>query len=543
MTSGSSQLKLAGKIFVIAGLYVLAARVGLKLDAIAGFATLVWPPSGIALAAILLGGYALWPGVFIGALVANILTGAPLLTAAGIGIGNTLEPLLAAYALMRLIDFHLAIDRVQDAIGLILLSAGISTLVSATIGVATLYLSGITQRGQVMEAWRAWWLGDAIGALLVAPPILVWSARPAFPSKQRLVEAVLLTIGAIVTSAAIFSNPATAVGGPLSRAYVLFPFLIWAAIRFGQQGAVSTSFIVSIIAVLGTATGRGPFVEQTLHGSLLGLQTFMGVTAATFLIFGASISEREKAAHDLKVAHRIAAAANEAKAEFLAVMSHELRTPLNAIAGYAELLAEGVPGSLNPGQKEAVARILRSEQHLLGLIEDVLSFVKVEAGSTRIEPRQLRICEELDGLVTIVEPELRRKRLELAREPCDPELEVHADPLKLRQILLNIIGNAMKFTPAGGSIRLAAAAAGDRAGNVVVTVSDTGIGVPSEKLMQIFEPFFQVDTGTTREYPGVGLGLAIARDLARVMGGDIYFDSTVGRGSVVSVVLPRHSPQ
>src|SRR5205823_5407175 len=102
----------------------------------------------ISLAAILLGGYALWPGVFIGALVANILTGAPLLTAAGIGIGNTLEPLLAAYALMRLIDFHLAIDRVQDAIGLILLSAGISTLVSATIGVATLYLSGITQRGQ-----------------------------------------------------------------------------------------------------------------------------------------------------------------------------------------------------------------------------------------------------------------------------------------------------------------------------------------------------------------------------------------------------------
>jgi signal transduction histidine kinase len=133
---------------------------------------------------------------------------------------------------------------------------------------------------------------------------------------------------------------------------------------------------------------------------------------------------------------------------------------------------------------------------------------------------------------------LAYKRLELLRDPCDRDLEVCADPLKLRQILLNIVGNAIKFTPAGGSIRLAAA---DRGDNVVVTVTDTGIGVAPDKLARIFEPFFQVDTGTTREYPGVGLGLAIARDLARAMGGDVYFESAVGRGSVVSIVLPRNN--
>jgi len=138
-------------------------------------------------------------------------------------------------------------------------------------------------------------------------------------------------------------------------------------------------------------------------------------------------------------------------------------------------------------------------------------------------------------LEPLVRPDLQRKRLELQRVPCDPELKVWADPLKLRQVLLNIVGNAVKFTPAGGSVQLAAARRGD---NVVVTVADTGIGVSSDKLTQIFEPFFQVDSGTKREYPGVGLGLAIARDLTRAMGGDIYFDSTVGRGSVVSIVLP-----
>ena len=531
------QPRVAGKIVVIAALYVAAARVGLTIDTISGFATLVWPPTGIALASLLLGGYLLWPGVFVGAVLANVLTGAPLLVASAIGVGNTLEALLGAYALVRLVDFHVAIDRVQDAIGLIVLAAGLSTLVSATIGVASLHLGGIAPRGQVLDAWRAWWVGDAIGALIVAPPILVLTAEPGFPRKWRLLEAAVLTSAVLIISIKVFARPPATVGGPLSRAYELFPLLIWAAIRFKQNGAVVMSFLVSMIAVSGTVMGHGPFIQQTLHGSLLALQAFLGVMGATFLILGASTAERERAVRDLKVAHRTAAAANEAKAEFLAVMSHELRTPLNAIAGYAEILKLGVPGSLNAQQADAVSRIQRNEQHLLGLIDDVLSFARAEAGSTRVESRPLMIKGEFDAIEPIVQPDLDRKRLQLVREQFDTELSITADPLKLRQILLNIIGNAIKFTPAGGSITLGAVPRNDR---IALTVSDTGIGVPSEKLTQIFEPFFQVDSGTTREYSGVGLGLAIARDLARVMGGDIYFDSTVGQGSAVSILLPRN---
>jgi signal transduction histidine kinase len=512
----------------------------LTLDAISGFAAVVWPPSGIALAALLLGGYALWPGVFIGAVIANVLTGAPLGVAIGIGVGNTLEAVLGAYMLLRIVRFHPAIDRVRDALGLIFLSAGLSTFVSATIGVAVLHLTGITPRGEVVEAWRAWWLGDAIGALLVAPPILVWTVMPSVPSPRRIAEAAALVVTVMVISIAIFHRAPQTVGGPLSRAYLLFPLLIWAAIRFGQQGAVTATFVASVVAVWGTAMGHGPFIQSTLHDSLFGLQTFMGVTAATFLILGASIAERETAARDLKVAHGIAAAANKAKGEFLAVMSHELRTPLNAIAGYAELLTLGVTGPLNDKQSDAVARIRRNEQHLLGLIDDVLSFARIEAGATKIEVRSLSIRDELDALEAILRPDLVRKQLEMSLEAGDPALTLRADPLKLRQILLNVVGNAVKFTPAGGSIRLGASIQGD---NVAITVSDTGIGVPSDKLVEIFEPFYQVDSGTTREFAGVGLGLAIARDLARAMGGDVYFDSTVGRGSVVSIVLPRSNSE
>ncbi len=525
----------AARAAALALVYVLAARMGLELGTISGFATLVWPPTGIAIAALLLGGYRLWPGVFIGALVANVWNGAPIPVGLGIAAGNTLEALAAVYLLHRLPDFRVSLDRVRDAVGLIILAAALSPVVSATIGTGTLQIAGLIPAGQIGDHWRAWWLGDAIGALLVAPVILVWASKPTFTSAPRLLEAVALGSLVVIASIFVFIIPEQGNSGLFSQSYVFFPLLIWAAIRFGQHGAVSTTLLVSIIAVWGTAIGKGPFVDSTLHSSLFALQTYMGVTAATFLILGASTAERDRVRSDLSVAHDVAAKANRAKADFLAVMSHELRTPLNAIAGYAEILSVGVTGPLNEKQAEAVSRIQRSQEHLLSLIDDVLTFAKIEAGTSQLHPRPVRVVNAFEELDPLVQPQLTRKNMVLEHGVSDPSIHVFADPNKLRQILLNIVGNAIKFTPAGGSILLGATRDTD---TVVMTVTDTGIGVPPDKLSQVFEPFFQVDTGMTREYSGVGLGLAIARDLARAMGGEIRFDSAVGEGSVVSVVLP-----
>src|SRR5688500_16708927 len=519
----------------LALVYVVAARMGLELGTISGFATLVWPPTGIAIAALLLGGYRLWPGVFIGALIANVWNGAPIPVGLGIAAGNAVEALLAVYLLHRLPDFRGSLDRVRDAIGLIILAAGLSPVVSATIGTGTLELAGLVPTGQIGEHWRAWWLGDAIGALLVAPVILVWASKPTFTSAPRLLEATALGALVVIASIFVFIIPERGNSGLFSQSYVFFPWLFWAAIRFGQHGAVSTTLLVSIIAVWGTAIGKGPFVDSTLHSSLFALQTYMGVTAATFLILGASTAERDRVRSDLSVAHDVAAQANRAKADFLAVMSHELRTPLNAIAGYSEILSVGVTGPLNEKQTEAVGRIQRSQEHLLSLIDDVLTFAKIEAGTSQLHPRPVRVVNAFEELDPLVRPQLTRKNMVLEHGVSDASIHVYADPNKLRQILLNIVGNAIKFTPAGGSILLGATRDTD---TVVITVTDTGIGVPPDKLSQVFEPFFQVDTGMTREYSGVGLGLAIARDLARAMGGEIRFDSAVGEGSVVSVMLP-----
>jgi integral membrane sensor domain MASE1 len=315
-------------VAALAIVYIIAARAGLMMDAVAGFATLVWPPTGLSLAALLIFGPGLWPGVLIGAFVANLLTGAPVPVALGIGVGNTLEAVLAVYALRRIPDFQISLERLADVIGLIVLAAGLSTMVSATIGVTSLYLGGIISSAQLGETWRAWWLGDLIADLLVAPVLLVWaSGRRMLGDPKRQVEALALGIAVIAASLLIFGGPAgpPTATGKFAQAYMFFPLLIWAALRFGQRGAVSMAFIVSVIAIWGTAMGHGPFVRPALYQSLIALQTFMGIAAATFLVLGATISERRRAEAEMRLAHARAAEANRAKAEFLAVMSHELR--------------------------------------------------------------------------------------------------------------------------------------------------------------------------------------------------------------------------
>jgi signal transduction histidine kinase len=228
--------------------------------------------------------------------------------------------------------------------------------------------------------------------------------------------------------------------------------------------------------------------------------------------------------------------ANRAKTEFLAIMSHELRTPLNAIAGYAELLEIGIHGPLNDSQREAIARIQRSERHLLGLINDVLNFAKIDAGHVDIDVGPVPVHETLAALEAMVAPQLRAKRLEYQYEPCTPDVTMQADPEKIRQILLNLLSNAIKFTEPGG--RLGVSCTIDSA-LVRLHVRDSGAGIPDDKLDRIFEPFVQLQPGRTRSHEGTGLGLAISRDLARAMHGEISVESVVGAGSTFTVTLPR----
>jgi signal transduction histidine kinase len=219
-------------------------------------------------------------------------------------------------------------------------------------------------------------------------------------------------------------------------------------------------------------------------------------------------------------------------------MSHELRTPLNAIAGYAELLAMGVRGPVNDEQLRDLSRIQQNQHHLLEIITDILNFSRIEAGRVRYVLGALPVRDVLARMEGMIEPQARARSIEYRCENVADGVAVLADREKLEQVLINLLGNAVKFTPSGGRITLSADVEGER---VRLHVSDTGIGIESDQIGSIFEPFVQLEPALTRTTEGAGLGLAISRELTHGMGGELGVTSSPGSGSTFTVELPRAS--
>jgi len=285
-------VSLAAKIAALAAIYVAVGHWGLQFDPVNRFATVVWPPAGLSLAALLLFGPEMWPGVAVGAVVVNLWAGATVPVAAGIALGNTLEALVGWYALRRIPGFRSTLDRLTDVLGFIGLAAIASTAVSATIGVTSLWLGGLPA-SRFAETWFAWWQGDAIGDLIVAPFLLNWTlalGREVRLTPQRVVEACALGVTLLGLSAFLFQgDPASTSGlAAFRQPTTLLPLLIWAALRFGTRGATGATFVVSGVAIWSTVRGHG-------HESLAVLQAFMSVLAVTCLVLSAVTAERARA--------------------------------------------------------------------------------------------------------------------------------------------------------------------------------------------------------------------------------------------------------
>jgi PAS domain S-box-containing protein len=234
----------------------------------------------------------------------------------------------------------------------------------------------------------------------------------------------------------------------------------------------------------------------------------------------------------------LAEEANRAKSSFLATMSHELRTPLNAIGGYVQLLEMGVHGPVSEAQTEALDRIARSQRHLLRLINSLLNLARIEAGRVDYNMQPIPVTEIVQAVLPMIEPQLAARQLQrIVNVP--PELVAHADREKVEQVLLNLLSNASKFTASGGTVTVESGLDPQSDTMVQLRVRDTGVGIPRDRLAQVFEPFVQIDVSEVNRRTGTGLGLAISRDLARGMGGDLTADSTVGVGSCFTLTLRK----
>jgi PAS domain S-box-containing protein len=319
----------------------------------------------------------------------------------------------------------------------------------------------------------------------------------------------------------------------------------WLALAFGADaGAVWSELFDDDLADRPVGVS-GPVADRdvrTSDGSIR-IWSFHAVNLGTMsdgqrlrLMAAVDVTETRRLLANERMLRKIAEDANMAKMQFLATMSHELRTPLNAIGGHVQLLELGILGPVTEKQKEALHRVHRAEGHLLGLINDVLNFAKIEAGRVTFRIVPISLAALFDGVDGLIEPQMRAKNLVYSRNRDCDDVEVIADPEKARQVVLNLLSNAVKFTPSGGSVTVDCRKDDT---TTYLRISDTGVGIAKEVLESMFEPFVQVRAEYSGANEGTGLGLAISRDLARAMHGDIRAESEVGVGSAFEFSLPR----
>lgn len=290
-----------GTVFVLAAVYMIAAKLGLRLAFVHASATAVWPPTGIALAALLLLGYDVWPAIFIGAFTANILTAGSVATSLGIGAGNTLEALVGAYLVNRYAGGRDVFQKPENVFRFAAYAALFATIVSPTIGIGSLLLGGYAEWSRAGAIWITWWLGDAVGALVWAPPLLLWSTWPrGWWPWRRIAEITGVFAAVLITTAFVFGGifPSPVKDYPLE--FLCIPPLLWAAFRFGPREASTATLLHSKLAILGTVASFGPFVRETQNESLLLLQSYVFVASLTMLTLSTVVKERRLLEHKLR---------------------------------------------------------------------------------------------------------------------------------------------------------------------------------------------------------------------------------------------------
>jgi|GEM_PF-6260917 len=293
ITMGESSYALLAAILALACVYFISSKFGFTMAHTAEQITVVWPPTGISLAAILLLGYRVWPGIALGAFLTNVTANEPVVTAACVAIGNTLEAVVGVWALRRFVNFNNALTRIKDVLGFTVFCALLATMISATIGVASLCLGEIQPWSSFGSLWLTWWVGDATGALIFAPILLILGSAPSTYRNHHSTDEELALIAGLAIACVLVFIESRHMAEIIRQTfvYLIFPFVIWAALRFGHLYTTFVTFLVSAIAIWATTRGLGPFATELVEANLFLLQIFMASMALTGLLLGAALNE------------------------------------------------------------------------------------------------------------------------------------------------------------------------------------------------------------------------------------------------------------
>src|SRR5881296_2283201 len=387
--------KNAGITVVLAAVYFAATKFGLRLAFVNASATAVWPPAGIALAALILLGYRAWPAIFVGAFLVNVTTAGNVATSFAIATGNTLEALVGAWLVNRFAGGTNVFDRPQGVFKFAL-AAGISTIISPAFGVTSLGVAGFADWANYGAISLTWWLGDATGDLVFTPLVLLWSvASKRRWNKKEAAEVGALFLLLVLLSGVVFGGWLAVSARNYPIAFICGPVVIWTAFRFTQRETAAGIFILSAIAVWGTLHGFGPFVRETENQSLLALQWWTAVLSITAMALSAAMAERRRVEEELQQQKVVVETASRTKDHLLAMRSHELRTPLTPVISALESL-ETEPAQTDGDRSVEPKSDLEPEiAHLLSI--DVAGYSKLSNNE------QIELLQELNQIVRSTE--------------------------------------------------------------------------------------------------------------------------------------------
>ncbi len=531
----------AGGLVAIGVIYFALAKGGLALASIHPSATPIWPPTGVALAAVLLWGYRTWPAIFTAAVIVNATTAGSVATAIAIATGNSLEAVVGAYLINRWSSGCNTFSTPNSVAKFALICFVIATPISASIGLTSLATAGYIERTNFANAWVTWWLGDVTGALVIAPVIVLWASSHyhAFNRNEFLetvgVLATAAAVGLIAFSPLIEQTPSR---DPLGFLAIL-PML-WAALRRGPRDTATVALVLAGITIWGTLTGGGPFTTADLNVSFLLVLMFLISITVPSLLLSADVDVRKKAEESLrraqidlerKVAERTQELelANAAKSRFLAMASHDLRQPLHALGLFVAQLRT----PLKSGERtKTIERVDATRKEMDEMFNSLLDISRLDAGILTPKITEFPIARLLQKIETRFDQATREKGLRLRVRRSDAW--VRSDAMLLERILLNLVSNAVRYTLRGGII-----VGCRRRGEMLrIEVWDSGPGIPEDQKQNIFGEFFQLPAPERSRYGGLGLGLAIVDRLRLLLNHQIDLASTVGRGSRFAILVP-----
>jgi signal transduction histidine kinase/ActR/RegA family two-component response regulator len=519
---------------ILAVVYFVAGKLSLKLAFLHASASPVWPPAGIALAALLLFGLRLWPAIFISAFLVNLTTAGNVFTSLGIATGNTLEAVIGAWLIQRFGDGLRVFERAYDVFRFAL-AVALSALVSATIGLTGLALAGFADWANYPDIWLTWWLGDLGGVVMFAPLLVLWLAQPLRrlnPARDPEVAILLLLL--TLLSEVVFGGWFSLSTMNYPTAFLLGPIIVWTSFRLSARETATGLFVLSAIAIWGTLQRYGPFVRADQNQSLLILQSFNILTTITAIALAAGMAERRRAEAAIEEQRATVEAANRTKDNFLAMLSHELRTPLTPVLAALDALKTGPQPAADVDATLAMMR--RNIELESQLIDDLLDLTRITKDKLHLEFEPLDAHQAVRNVLEMCASEAHAKKLRVQLDFRAIDFRVMADPAKFQQIIWNLFKNAIKFTGENGAITISSE--NHLPHILTLAVGDTGIGIEPEIMERIFNPFEQGERSFQRRFGGLGLGLTISKSLAQAHGASLIAKSEgTGRGATFLLTM------